>query len=210
MRRHSYFRWSDESVRLLRRLYCQGLSFGKISYTLGCTRPAAIAKAERLGITDRPSPILTRQTEPSAAAEMVEEALAEADLVEAGDAPDGWDDDAEPNGEMAPRRRADLSDLPGFDNFGVDLEDRWRFGGWSGVGGDYWQPKACQFLGPDPRPDDRPGSWHDEDMCGQPVVADRAYCRRHLQICTIDMDMSPRPERRRQGEDPAGDVGQAA
>ncbi|MCZ6605718.1 MAG: hypothetical protein O7C63_09310 [Alphaproteobacteria bacterium] len=160
MSRHGYFDWSNDAVASLRDLYQQGLSFTKIARTLGCTKPSAVAKAQRLGITSRASPIIVRpqskQTETLRRDCSRRSRRADNLAFNRGTQP------------------ADLSDLPGFDNFGIDWEARWRFGGWSGTGVDLWQPKVCQFIG-----------WAESrPACGVPVVPGRAYCRRHLVVCT--------------------------
>ncbi len=185
MGRHHYFDWSPRTRVRLTDLYRQGLSFGIIARTLGCTRASAIAKARRLGITNRESPI-HRNGAPIGAGpgnsglacvSRVRAARQEAHTTytETREFP-GIDDDIKteecPNG----RNPADLSDLPGFSNFGVSWEERWRFGG-TAPGMGFWRPRTCQFIG---RPEDR-----EQRKCGADVVVGRAYCARHLAICTV-------------------------
>lgn len=183
MGRRHYFDWSGGTAVRLTDLYREGLSFGNISRTLGCSRASAIAKARRLGITDRESPIL-RSGSPNGRSMtrpygLKAKAPPSTPYRETRDFP-GIDDDLQADDlqadELPVRDPADLSDLPGFGNFGISWEERWRFGG-AAPGSGYWQPKTCQFIGSD--------GDHEHRKCGAAVVPGRAYCTPHLAICTI-------------------------
>jgi GcrA cell cycle regulator len=47
------FPWTDERCDLLRKLHAEGLSFSQIGGQLGCSRNAAIGKAQRIGLEKR-------------------------------------------------------------------------------------------------------------------------------------------------------------
>ena len=166
---HGYFDWNEESVNFLKTLYKQGVSYTKIARSLGCTRPSAIAKAQRLGLTCRTSPILhngrKRQRAGVEDAGSIRKKLGQSRKQ-----------------ASVPTHRDDLSDLPGFENFGMDWEQRWRFGGWSVSGVSDWQPKTCQYIFGGNAISGNPGDRR--PMCDGDVVSGRAYCVRHLALCT--------------------------
>lgn len=53
--------WDDQAIRTLRQLWAEGLTTADIGMRLGCTKNAAIGKANRLGLAARGSPIKGRQ-----------------------------------------------------------------------------------------------------------------------------------------------------
>ncbi|HBK08667.1 MAG TPA: GcrA cell cycle regulator [Acetobacteraceae bacterium] len=56
--------WNDETIRLLRDLWTQGLSTAEIGRRLGVSKNAIVGKAHRLELDARPSPI-RRDTKPA-------------------------------------------------------------------------------------------------------------------------------------------------
>lgn len=57
--------WDDETIRLLRDLWAQGLSTAEIGRRLGVSKNAIVGKAHRLELDARPSPI-RRDSKPAA------------------------------------------------------------------------------------------------------------------------------------------------
>lgn len=49
--------WSNQTILRLRALWAEGYSTTEIGRRLGCSKNAAIGKARRLGLPERPSPI---------------------------------------------------------------------------------------------------------------------------------------------------------
>ena len=57
--------WDDETIRLLRDLWTQGLSTAEIGRRLGVSKNAIVGKAHRLDLEARPSPIRRESAKPA-------------------------------------------------------------------------------------------------------------------------------------------------
>lgn len=66
LRRNQHMVWDDETIRLLRDLWSQGLSTAEIGRRLGVSKNAIVGKAHRLDLDARPSPIRRDAAKPAA------------------------------------------------------------------------------------------------------------------------------------------------
>lgn len=162
------FNWDTDAVIQLKDLYQrQQLSFSRIAVIMGCTRGAAIGKANRLGICDRGSAVekSKRNAGPAKSNKGREAAL----RTKAASS-------RRIDGKTRNKADDDLSDLPGFSNYWAGGKDQCRFGARHTGGAELWRPTQCQFIG------------DTSQKCGDPVVSGQGYCRDHLAFCTNEKD----------------------